>query len=303
MAVSSSSSSPLGKKDRREAARATARLEREAEKKRQRRNRIFLQGGVGVGVLAVVAIVALIVVNSSAPAAPGPKNMASGGIVLTAQNKAIGAVKTGPAPADGSIASPASATTAGKAHIVTYLDWACPACKEFESSSGIKVAALVSNGNAVLEVHPIAILDSKFAGSRYSSRAANVAACVANFAPDSFLKAQTTFYKNQPAESSTGLTNKAMIKLLTDAGIKDPKITKCVNEESFKSWVAQVTRKTAMTKALQGTTAGSFGTPTVLVNGKKWDNATDFMAFAMKSTGSGAPAPVPAPVPAPTPSK
>src|SRR6185312_7975883 len=87
----------LGKKDRREAAREKARLDREAERKRIRRNKIFLQGGVGVVVIAMAAIVMLIIVNQPKPVelstnAAGPLNMASDGILLTGSTTS--AVKT-----------------------------------------------------------------------------------------------------------------------------------------------------------------------------------------------------------------
>ena len=60
------------KKDRREEAREKARIMRAEEQKRKKRNSILVRSGIGVGVLAVAAIVALVIVNSTAPAAAGP---------------------------------------------------------------------------------------------------------------------------------------------------------------------------------------------------------------------------------------
>ena len=295
MAPSGNSNSPQGKKDRREAARETARREREAEKKRQRRNRIFLQGGIGIGIIAVIAVIALFFVNSSAPGGPGPNNMASGGIVLVGKSGAVAPVTTGPAPANGALTPTKTTAGDGVAHIVTYEDWSCPSCKSFEATYASKIAALVGNGTATLEVHPVAILDRNYPGSRYSSRAANVAACVANYAPSKFMDAQSSFYKNQPAEGSSGLSNSAMITLLKAAGVNDPAIDGCVTKESFKSWVSQVTQVTSSNKSLADPTSGGFGTPTVFVNNKRWDSKTDFLSFVSSATSGSVPAPTPSP--------
>ncbi|MET4780584.1 thioredoxin domain-containing protein [Glaciihabitans sp. UYNi722] len=294
--AASGNNSPQGKKDRREQARETARLEREAQKKRDRRNKVFLQGGIGLGVLVVIAIIALVLVNLNQPGAPGPLNMASQGILFTGKSGAVTPTKTAGAPADGA-ATPTKLSSKNVAHITTYVDWACPVCKTFESSYATQIAQLVASGSATLEVHPIAILDNNYPGSRYSSRAANAAACVANFAPTKFLDAQTAFYDHQPAEGSSGLTNQAMISLLKNAGIDDPKITSCITKETFKSWVSSMTKKTTSTQSLVNPADGSLGTPTVFVNGKRWDNSTDFPTFIASAVPSlvGSPSPSPSP--------
>jgi protein-disulfide isomerase len=295
--------SSQGKKDRRGAARETARIEREAGKKRQRRNRIFLQGGLGIGVIAIVAIAVLVVGASRSPGSSGisagtagPRNMASNGILLTGQSGTVTPTKTTAASASGKPTSVKTHSNPGVANIVTYVDWACPVCKNFEATYASGIAKLVASGQASLEVHPIAILDQNYAGSRYSSRAANAAACVANFAPTKFLDAQTAFYDNQPAEGSTGLTNSAMKKLLSDAGITSTAIDSCIDKETFKSWVTNMTQATTTDKALTDPVTGYFGTPTVYVNGTRWDNSTDFPTFVSRAVGSsGTTAPAPSP--------
>ena len=288
MVPTGNTNSAPGKKDRREAARETARSEREAEKKRQRRNRIFLQSGIGIAVIAIVAIVAVVVVgaNRGSGGGVGPRNMASAGILFTGKSGAITPTTTAAAPASGVLTPTKADTAANVARIVTYVDWACPACKSFEASYASNISSLVASGGATLEVHTVAILDQNYAGSRYSSRAANVAACVANHEPGKFLDAQTAFYANQPAERTTGLSNSAMKKLLSDAGITDPKIDSCIDNETYKSWVAKVTRATTTDKSLVSPTSGSFGTPTVFVNGKRWNNSTDFPTFVGQATGT-----------------
>src|SRR3954451_20756657 len=71
------------KNQRRDAAREKARQLREEQKKKDRRKRILLQTGIGVALIAIVAIVVVIITSSVRPAGPGPKNMASDGILFT----------------------------------------------------------------------------------------------------------------------------------------------------------------------------------------------------------------------------
>ncbi len=284
-----------GKKDRREEAREKARIEREAEKRRQRRNKIFLQGGIGVVILAVLVVIALVVVNAnkpSGPAGPGPKNMADSGILFTGVNGVATVTKTA-VPAKNASVTPAKTTDTGIANITTYVDWACPICQQFETTYASTIQQLVASGEATLSVHPISILDRSFLGTRYASRAANAAACVANYEPDKFLDAQSTFYANQPAESTTGLTNAQIKALLKKAGVTSSAVASCVDSEKFKSWVTSVSTKTTSTASLADS-SGSFGTPTVFVNGKRWNNSDDFGTF-LQSAVTGSPVPTPTP--------
>ena len=276
-------SSTPGKKDRREEARERARIEREAEKKRQRRNKIFLQGGIGAAVIAIVVVIVLIVVGntgaSSGNTNKAPKNLADGGILFTGSDGSLTATKT-PAPKASSVdVTPKSADPAeGVANIVTYIDWACPVCQKFETAYGSQIADLVKSGKATLDVHPISIVDRSYVNSRYASRAANAAMCVANFEPNKFLDAQTEFYDKQPQEGTTGLTNSQIKGLLKDAGVGTDAINNCVDKESYKNWVTTISQKTSTAESLRAAD-GSFGTPTIFVNGKRWPNSGDFLEF------------------------
>jgi protein-disulfide isomerase len=269
-----------GKKDRREQARETARIEREAEKKRQRRNRAFLQGGIGIAIIAVIAVIAIVVISTNKPVGPGPLNMASNGIVLSgSQMHAVEtkAVKAGakPIPTD-------TKKLTGTAHIVTYIDYQCPYCEQFETTNEDQIASMVKSGNATLEIHPISILDNSSLGNKYSTRAANAAACVANFDPNDFYAVNTALYANQPAENTSGKTDAELLAVLKGAGASGANITSCVKSQTFAGWVksssALVTAGNYSGVAASGTFAG---TPTVFVNGKKYAGSlTDADAFA-----------------------
>ncbi|GAA4681029.1 thioredoxin domain-containing protein [Frondihabitans cladoniiphilus] len=277
------------KNARREAARETARLQREQEQKRQRRNRFFLQGGIGAAVVVVALVVILVVVNSNSGSTAkvsteaGPANLPTDGILFTGVNGSV-TPTLGSGVAAGATPKPVASSNAdGSAKVVTYIDWACPACKQFEATYSSEIQSLVANGTATLEIHPVSILDRSYQNSRYASRAANAAACVANFDPDKFLAVQNEFYDNQPTEGSTGLTDTQIKRLIARGGVVDKKVTTCVDSETYKSWVTAATNRATSDPALVNPTSGGFSTPTVVVNGKRWDNTTDLLSLIKKS--------------------
>lgn len=268
------------KRDRREHAREVARLEREKEKKKRLRNRIFIQGGVVLAVIAV-AIVGVLIFQSatkSTVAHAGPANMISDGILFADADGAIAPVTSGSIPIDGTPTPTTSDETDGVADVVTYVDWTCPICQQFEATYADQLAGLVTSGTATLEVHPIAILDKNYAGSRYSSRAANAAACVANYDPENFLAAQSAMYVNQGTEGTTGLTNNQIKGILTDAGVTSSDVVSCIDDETFASWVSDATTRATGDATLADPSTGGFGTPTVMINGVRWDGSTDIIA-------------------------
>jgi len=270
------------KNEKRDAAREQARLAREKQKRQEALRRWLIPTGVTVVVLAVVAIVVLVVTTSAPPpqSADGPKNMVSDGILFTASGGKMVATETGAVKASSS-PTPHDQPSDGLAHIVTYVDFSCPACQAFEATNADAIQQLVEQGKATLEVHPIAILDSHFTvGSNYSTRANNVAACVANFSPNDFYPVMEAMYVGQGQEQTAGLSNSQMISIVHTAGLKNGDVDKCINGETFKSWVASATTR-ATTGPLPNTTVSNVqGTPTVLVNGQQYPGSlTDASAF------------------------
>jgi protein-disulfide isomerase len=157
----------------------------------------------------------------------------------------------------------------GLLNIVTYVDFTCPICKQFEDAYSASIQQLVAEGTATLEVHPIAILDHQFTAREVSTRANNVAACVANYAPESFLDVMSAMYANQPTEGTAGMSNSALIDVVKGAGLDDDDVTECISGESFTPWVQAATAR-----------SGVRGTPTVVINGTVWDGtAQNFDEF------------------------
>jgi protein-disulfide isomerase len=274
------------KNARREHAREVARQRRAEEQKRQRRNRWFLQGGLGAGVIAIIVVVIIVIANSTGSTTSttaGPANMGTDGIVFQGSAGKVVPVEGAGVKAKGTPAPVESKNTDGSSTVVTYIDWACPVCKQFESAYSKQILALVAQGKATLAIHPVSILDRSYGTTRYASRAANAAACVANYDPTKFLDVQTAFYDNQPAEGSNGLTNKQIKALITGAGVTDSKVASCVDSETYKAWVTAATNRVLGNKALINPSQNSFGTPTVIVNGKMWDGTSDLLSQISKS--------------------
>lgn len=307
------------KNERRTLAREKARELREAQKKKDRRTRIIFQSSLIVALLAVVAIVFLVIVSAIKPPAPGPLNMISDGIKIRTDLNAVrtAALKPGedPVPSDANL--PASVLD-----IRIYTDYMCPICTAFEKANAEQIRQLVKDGLATVEIHPIAILDKASKGTKYSTRATNAAACVANFAPDSFFQYNALLFENQPEENTPGLDDEKLIDLTKEAGVvsefKD--ISKCINELTFKAWVAATTDRFT-TQPLPNVAVQpepeQLGTPTIYVNGQLYQFTIDrdthefdpkeFYAFITKVLGAdfaekSAPEPEPEPTGTSTPS-
>jgi protein-disulfide isomerase len=261
----------LTKNERREQAREQARLAREKQKRAEQRRRWLIPSGVTVVILAIVAVVALVVSNS-APApqtAAGPKNMISDGILLTGSGGTMVATPTAAIKAKGTPTPTKYSTSDGVAHIVTYVDFSCPSCQAFEAASADTIKSLVEEGKATLEIHPIAILDTHYLASKYSTRANNVGACVANYAPDSFYAVMQQLYVDQPTENTNGLTNAQLVTEVHKAGLNNGDVDRCVTGVKFEPWLTAATSR-ATNSPLPNSTAGApvTGTPTILVNGQ-----------------------------------
>jgi len=279
------------KNQRREAARDKARALREEQRKKERRNRIFLQGGIGV-VIVAIALVIFFVVQGSVPAsAAGPLNMASDGIVIGKDYKAV---KTAALTKN---EKPIATVRDKKSSVVSvriYIDYFCPICNEFETANKTQLSSWLKSGAITLEIHPISILDRSSLGTAYSTRAANAGACVANYAPDDYWAFTQEMYVKQPAEDTVGLTNAQIAAVAKTAGVGSlSKVTSCINSEKFKAWVTASTNRALAGPLPDSSVKAVTGTPTVIVDGQEYPitdadvaSAADFEAFVEQTAGS-----------------
>jgi protein-disulfide isomerase len=275
MTDNASDDKTLSKNQRRAAARQKAQTARKKQKRRQKTGRLLLQGGIALALVAVVVIVVVVITNSIRPAGPGPANMASDGIRIGQDFVA----ETTPALDADDDPVPSETTAASDTvDIVVYLDYLCPICGQFEAANNEYIAGLVDSGAATVEYHPVAILTNQSVGTRYSNRAANAAACVANHSPNSFFDFNTALFEQQPEEGTRGLDDAALSDIASGIeGVVDPaRIATCIDDEKFGSWVTAATQRAIDGPIPNSTVDALPGTPLVLVNGQRYDPSLPF---------------------------
>jgi protein-disulfide isomerase len=288
--------------ERREAARQRAQRRRAQQKRRQRGVRLGLQIGLGVVLLAAATVVTLVLVDSTQPAGPGPANMSQGGITIGQEDlrEASGATAS---------ATPTSGATdaAGAVRITLYVDYLCPTCGAFEKANGAYIQNLVESGAATVDIHPVAVLTNRSQGTKYSLRAANAAACVADRSPAQFLAVNQALYARQPEEGTAGLTDAQLTRVVTGVdGLRDRSgIRECIEDQTFAKWVDE--RTTAVTDGkIPGSSLDEFpGTPLVLVNGQRYEltdpiTNDDFRTFVVSAAGATESTPTPTPSTSPS---
>lgn len=193
----------------------------------------------GVVVVLVGAVAAVAVLGNAADRAPA-KSPAS-----TAINQETGAIAIGNGPTI----------------IDEYLDFGCPFCGVWFNTSSADVADVVERGLATLNIHPIAILDAQFQGTKFSTRAANAAYCVAEAQPDLAYAFFSRMFERQPTEATPGLTDDELISIASEIGA--PEAASCITNQDYADFVAEVTAKTPVQPGAAG-----ISTPTILVNGE-----------------------------------
>lgn len=239
------------KADRREEARLKALQLRAEQKKRERRNRIIGLGGLGVAVVALAVVVVFILgQGDKAPlsdvARPSGSTM-TGGIPIT---------KGDLAPLDGDKVK----TTSGVPVVSVYADYMCPNCGNFESVNHADLDALQAAGTIVLDYHPISILD-RSSTSKYSTRAAQAVATVADLDPTHLIAFNDALFTNQPQEGTAGLSDEEIATRATSAGVSQDAVD-AISKGKFTKWVGVATD--------QSTKDGVTGTPTIKIDGKAW---------------------------------
>lgn len=279
-------SEKLTKNERRAQAREQARRMQEERRRKERLRRGLTIGGIVVGALAIVAIVALVIVNSIRPAGPGPENMASDGIVI---GQGYTAERTPATPADA-----APTPTEPREDVIQiriYQDYMCPACRAFEEANRATLEQLVESGAATVEIHPIAILDRASLGTKYSTRSASAAACVAEHEPDGFWDFNTAMFEAQPAEMTSGLTNDEIVAVAASVDLDvSGELGSCIRDGRFTGWAESATIR-AGSQPLPNTEGEVVAdrTPTVIVNGQHYrgspSDAAGFQAFVTAAAG------------------
>ncbi|ALV44150.1 disulfide bond formation protein DsbA [Arthrobacter alpinus] len=285
----------LSKAERTAQAREQARIIRDAQLKKQKRNGWLIKGGVLVAAVAIVVIIALVVINTQkantpvADSGPVPTNMNTyGGITLGKDGAVIAPTTTektvdinnlpaAPTAAAEKVIDPEAigikATGTGEpVQMVIYFDFMCPFCNQFETSYGAQLKALANEEKITVEYRALGFLDRFSGGTNYSSRAGAAAACVAETTPNKYQAFLDTLFANQPAENSKGLDNAKLKQYATEVGAAD--ISSCVDEKTFRPYVANTTGLASA--------HGVSATPTVFMDGEQWVSTEKFEDFSAR---------------------
>ena len=143
------------------------------------------------------------------------------------------------------------------AQVALYEDLGCPPCARFGAAFDPVLQAELATGKVAVHFYDVAILDPEFAGSKYSTRAANAALCAGQLGTAPFLRLHAALLAQQPAEGTTGHSDAEIVAIARAAGVSDPGFTSCVTSRRFAASVG------AATKA--ATNVGVTGVPAMFV--------------------------------------
>jgi protein-disulfide isomerase len=218
--------------------RAAELRAQQARQERRRRRTV-----VGVVVLVVLALVVGV------------------GVAVQAGRDSGGGTSAAPSGTTSDGAGFALGESGAPVTVEVYEDFLCPACRTFEEARGQTLAELVDAGTIRIVYRPIALLD-RASTDRYSTRALNASACVADAAgTDGFVSYHERLFAEQPAEGGPGLPDDRLAELAAEAGAGGDDVGRCIDDLQFRAWAADVTDTASK--------AGVNGTPTVLVAGER----------------------------------
>lgn len=222
-----------------------------AAERADRNRKILIQVGVAVVLVGLIAAIGIGIAVKNAkkndlgttPSIAATASQLTNGATATITDN--GAVRIGKPDA--------------KVTVRVVADLQCPACKGFEAANAQAIKDAVDNGTAIVEYNIISFLD-KASTTKYSSRAANAAYCVAEADPSKYLGWLATMYEQQPAEGSAGLTDDQLIDIAKSVGLPDS-VGQCIKDNSYSTYIEAKTKDVL--------TGGVQSTPTVFVNGKQ----------------------------------
>jgi len=253
----------LSRSEQREIARQKAREIREQQQKKEKRNKLVLQLSVVVVLLGAVAAVVAFIFGSQGTEADRPDvgetpaNMSfDNGIRLGEGLQPIGANEQQDVP-----------------NIQIWVDYQCPVCQAFDVPNNQQIRSWVDSGVATVEYHPISFLDRQSVDN-YSSRAANLTACTANYSPESFFDVNSILMERQPGEGSGNLTNNDLLGIAEEAGVDvTDEFSSCVESKAFGDWIFETTDE-VLSNPRPDSNVQITGTPAVIVNGQEYSWAS-----------------------------
>ncbi|WP_402468185.1 DsbA family protein [Isoptericola aurantiacus] len=253
------------KAQRREEARAEALALQQKQASRDRRNRFIVFGALGVAIAALVVVAGFILMNEA-----GKKDVEDIPLAEVADVPA-GVTDSGGIPVGSDLV--AGTQNDGAPVVDQYVDYMCPVCGQFEELNAADVETMATEGDATVVFHPVAILDRVSSGTEYSTRAASAAYWVADQAPDAFFDFNAAMFTNQPEENSPGLDDDEIAAIAQEAGVPADVadgIADGTARGTFGQYAYSLTNEATSDPDLVNS-QGTFGTPTILVDGERFE--------------------------------
>ena len=201
----------------------------------------------------VIAMVALVVVTGVVFSLFGPSDK------TTASLSGLDGIKLKPAVTstiDTANGSAISFDNGAATTIDIWEDSQCPVCKLFEDANGAYIESLIREKKANVRYHVLSFLGDE------SVRAANASFCAAD--EGQYLDFQKAIYAVQSTVENSGFwSNETLVEMGKKIGITSTKFEDCVTKGSKVDLVQA--NSESMSKF------GVQGTPTVFINGKKWE--------------------------------
>ncbi|KFI49555.1 DsbA family protein [Bifidobacterium biavatii] len=277
--------------DRRAAEEALARAAEEKAAKERKQQTII--GVIAVAIVAVLVIVAGIAVfNSTRKSA---EEQAKANMSVTEAYNAVQAVSVKPERADKKGGILISKDGYGKSvegvpTVQVYMDFICPGCGSLNRQLDPTLIKLMDAGQLNLDLHFLSFMDS-YSTDDYSSRVANSALYIADHDddPNHLLEYVKNVYADgfQPEEGSSykSVSDDKLKEQAVAAGVSQAVADKAYGRD-YQDWLDAMNTYTPKRKELLNTTgsyAGSFTTPTVMINGTRW-NLSDVSTAGLSVT-------------------
>lgn len=265
------------KAERTATAREKAAQMRAAQESATKRKSLFVKLGVLAAVVVVIALVVTLVVQNNstkiADAGSVPAGgTASGGILVTSSGTVAEAAVSSiditklKAPSEQpATPAPTNVTVGAKGdpiNVLLYVDANCVHCAAFESEYSTQLNDWLDKGEITIEYRNLAFLDGNSA-TRFSSRAANALACVANDSPASYMSFVTALWGHY----EQGEMKNAELADMAIANGASSAVKSCISDGTYRPFVQYATTAAQYD--------GVTGTPTVVIQGEVMDLAND----------------------------
>ncbi|NUP47776.1 MAG: thioredoxin domain-containing protein [Catenulispora sp.] len=200
-------------------------------------------------------------VGAGTGAAPGNDTRSAGPAPAGGSSTASSPTPSGSVPATGGLESSVVIGT-GAIPVTVYEDYRCPPCKQIHDRIQPVLDQAVAAGKVKVTYHALNLVDHGGEG-KGSLAAANAASCA--FKAGKFQPYHDALFAAQPDESDDAFADPATLITIakTIPGLDSPDFETCVTTQPYAGSIKSTFAAISADPVFQGT-------PTILINGRKW---------------------------------